>query len=70
MGELEFAIASAVTHQNIAGQGRRSVIPAPVAGWNTQDPEAAMRPEFAVSMENYFPERGRVGQSARIEHLR
>ena len=36
------------------------MIPAPVAGWNTQDPEAAMRPEFAVSMENYFPERGRV----------
>ena len=60
MGELQFAIASAVTHQSISGQGRRSVIPAPVAGWNTQDPEAAMRPEYAVSMDNYFPERGRV----------
>ena len=69
MGELEFAIASAVTHQNIAGQGRRSVIPAPVAGWNTQDPEAAMRPEFAVSMENYFPERGRVVSRQRDQAL-
>ena len=60
MTELQFAIANAVTHQTLSGQGRRSVIPAPVSGWNTRDPEAAMDPSYALHMENYFPERGRV----------
>ena len=60
MTELQFAIGNAVTHQTVSGQGRRSVIPAPVSGWNTRDPEAAMDPSFALKMENYFPERGRV----------
>ena len=60
MGELLHAIASAHQHETAQGQGRRGVIPAPVGGWNTQDPEAAMDPSFGTQMENYFPERGRV----------
>ena len=60
MGELQHAIAAAHQHQTAQGQGRRGVIPAPVGGWNTQDPEAAMDPSFGTQMENYFPERGRV----------
>ena len=60
MGELQHAIAAAHQHQTAQGQGRRGVIPAPVGGWNTQDPEASMDPSFGTQMENYFPERGRV----------
>lgn len=29
---------------------------APIGGWNTQDPEAVMRPEYALVLENWFPE--------------
>ena len=43
-GELQHAIAAAFQHQTSEGQGRRGVIPAPVAGWNTQDPEAGDGP--------------------------
>ena len=60
MGELLHAIASAHQHETAQGQGRRGVIPAPVGGWNTQDPEASMDASFGTQMENYFPERGRV----------
>ena len=60
MGEIQHAIAVAQQHQTAQGQGRRGVIPAPVGGWNTQDPEAAMDPNFATQMDNFFPERGRV----------
>ena len=60
MGELEFAIAQAAIHENQQGQGRRSVVPAPVGGWNTQDPEAAMDQIYGVQMDNFFPERGKV----------
>ena len=60
MGEIQHAILRAHQHQTAQGQGRRGVIPAPVAGWNTQDPEASMDPSFGTQMENYFPERGRV----------
>ena len=61
MGELQHAIAAAHQHQTAQGQGRRGVIPAPVGGWNTQDPEASYGPvSFGTQMENYFPERGRV----------
>jgi len=30
-------------------------IPPPVGGWNTRDPISAMGQEYAVEMENYFP---------------
>ena len=60
MGELQHAIATAFQHQVAQGQGRRAVIPAPVLGWNTQDPEAAMDPNYSIHLENWFPERGRV----------
>ena len=58
--ELQHAIARAAQHESATGQGRRSVIPAPVGGWNTQDPQAAMEAIYAIQCENYFPERGRV----------
>ena len=60
MAELEYAIAQAAIHETGQGQGRRSVIPAPVGGWNTQDPEAAMEAIYGTQMDNYFPERGKV----------
>ena len=60
MGELEYAIAQAAIHENQQGQGRRSVIPAPVGGWNTNDAEAAMEAIYGTQMDNYFPERGKV----------
>lgn len=28
---------------------------APIAGWNAKDPEAAMAPEYALQLENWFP---------------
>ena len=60
MAELQVAIARAAQHETAQGQGRRGVIPAPVMGWNSNDPEAAMEPIYAIHCENYFPERGRV----------
>ena len=61
MGEIQHAILRAHQHQTAQGQGRRGVIPAPVGGWNTQDPEASpWTRSFGTQMENYFPERGRV----------
>lgn len=28
---------------------------APIGGWNTMDPEAAMRPEYALQLDNWWP---------------
>lgn len=33
---------------------------APVRGWNARDPEASMRPEFALKLENWWPTTGGV----------
>lgn len=33
-------------------------VPAPVGGWNLIDPLAAMKPQYAVILENWFPESG------------
>jgi hypothetical protein len=33
-----------------------AVMPAPVAGWNAYDPINGMKPEFAVVLDNWFPE--------------
>lgn len=33
---------------------------APVRGWNARDPEAAMHPEFALTLENWWPTTGGV----------
>ena len=60
MSEIQFAIAKAAQHATSEGTGRRAVIPSPVYGWNSQDPEAGMKPQFAISMDNYFPDRGKV----------
>ena len=60
MSELQQAIALAEQHKTAKGVGRRNVMPAPVGGWNTNDPLANMEPTYATQMDNYFPERGRV----------
>lgn len=49
----------------MAGVARRRgarllTLPAPVAGWNTKDPLAAMKPEFATILDNFFPAVGAV----------
>ena len=38
----------------------RDTIPASVRGWNTRDALAAMKPEYATILDNYFPELGQV----------
>lgn len=35
-------------------------IPAPVGGWNTRDPLAAMPPQDAIRLENWFPDTNNV----------
>lgn len=40
------------------GAGTRQTIQAPVGGWNTRDAQAAMKPKYAIRMDNYFPETG------------
>ena len=60
MAELLHAIAQARIHQTAQGQGRRTNIPSPVYGWNTRDPEARMKPQFAINLTNFFPEHGLV----------
>ena len=61
MGELLHAILRLLISMRLRrGREDAGLFPAPVAGWNTQDPEAAMDPSFATQMDNYFPERGRV----------
>ena len=48
--------------QNPATRGSavRSVIPAPVLGLNSLDPEAAMEELYATEMVNFFPDHGRL----------
>ena len=60
MTEIQRAIAAAAQHATAVGQGRRAVIPAPVGGLNTLDPEAAMDPIYATRLDNWWPDRGRV----------
>ena len=60
MGEFKYRDAMAGDYAQSQGEGVRAVVPAPVGGWNTEDPQAGMRPYFAVQMDNFFPERGRV----------
>ena len=42
------------------GQGKREALPAPIDGWNTRDPINNMGPEFALQLDNLFPNHGRV----------
>ena len=42
------------------GNGDRYTIPAPTKGWNTRDGFGNMKPEYAVVLDNYFPDRGAV----------
>ena len=58
MPSLRHAIARAAQHATAQGTGRRGTIPAPVAGWNTRDPESAMKPIYALVLDNWFPEAG------------
>lgn len=39
-----------------ARKGSSASLSAPVKGWNARDPEAAMKPEYALVLENFFPE--------------
>ena len=41
-------------------QGQREALPAPIQGWNTRDPINNMGPEFALQLDNMFPNHGRV----------
>lgn len=38
---------------------RTAVIPAPTLGWNTTDPLSAMKPGYAIILDNFFPSEGR-----------
>ena len=60
MTELQHAIAQARIHQTAQGDGRRGTIPAPVMGWNTRDNVAEMERGYAIELDNFFPDRGRV----------
>ena len=40
--------------------GNRYTIPAPTKGWNTRDGFGNMKPEYAIVLDNYFPDRGAV----------
>lgn len=37
-----------------------AIIPPPVGGWNTRDPISNMAPEYAIELENFFPNFGTV----------
>lgn len=39
---------------------RIAILPSPTRGWNTRDPLAAMRPDDAVLLDNWFPDVGDV----------
>ena len=41
-------------------RGREHRIPAPVKGLNTRDGVAAMKKDYAVALDNFFPETGVV----------
>ena len=36
-------------------------VPAPIKGWNTRDPLANMRPDYALVLDNWFPKSGAIG---------
>ena len=38
--------------------GSRTVVPPPIRGLNSRDAYAAMHPEYALVLDNYFPDRG------------
>ena len=51
-------LARNALHQARYAPKRRSgglFLPAPVGGWNAVDPQGMMKPEYAVSMINFFP---------------
>lgn len=41
-------------------RGKSHAVVAPVGGWNTRDALDVMRPEDAVTLENWFPDEGKV----------
>ena len=43
-----------------SAESARDSLPAPVDGWNRKDSVANMKPSYAVTMDNYFPEQGSV----------
>ena len=45
------------TRQQLAG---RATIPAPLRGLNTRDSFATMKPDYAIRLDNYFPDHGAV----------
>ena len=51
------------------GTAHRGIIPAPTMGWNTRDSLSAMRSQYAVVLDNYFPEHGVVRlRRGSVEH--
>ena len=42
------------------GTAKRGTIPASVMGLNSRDALSEMKPQYAITMRNYFPELGRV----------
>lgn len=60
MVALQNAIARAKAYRTAQRSGARAVMPAPVRGLNTQDPEGAMDALYATALVNWFPDRGRV----------
>ena len=40
--------------------GTRTTIPAPTKGLNTRDAFAAMKPDYAIKLDNFFPDHGAV----------
>ena len=49
--------------------GTRNTIPAPTKGLNTRDAFAAMKPDFAIVLDNYFPDFGAVRlRKGYVEH--
>ena len=57
--DVENAVYSALRRHALT-PNRAESLPAPVQGWNTRDPVARMEPEFAVVMDNWFPDLGAV----------
>ena len=41
-------------------EGKRATIPAPTKGLNTRDALGAMKPDYAICLDNYFPDHGAV----------
>lgn len=49
--------------------GTRATIPAPTKGLNTRDAFAAMKPDYAIVLDNYFPDHGAVRlRAGHVEH--